>query len=101
MVLVLGSCVMGCVAFGILGLLVLAFVPGLRLTFMNLFIFLVGAFFGALAFSLGYLLIFAGHELKDAAFVGLFLVFFAGATLGGALLVKLKNRFVKPNARDH
>jgi hypothetical protein len=39
--------------------------------------------------------------LKDAAFVGLFLVFFAGATLGGALLVKLKNRFVKPNTRDH
>lgn len=93
--LVLGSLVIVGVAFGILGLLVLACVPGLRLTFLNLLLFVVGAFFGGLAFSLGYLLIFAGHELKDAAFVGLFLVFFAGATLGGAGLVKLKMRFVK------
>jgi len=95
MMLVLGSFAIGSVALGILGLLVLACVPGLRLTFLNLLLFVVGAFFGALAFSLGYLLIFSGHELKDAAFVGLFLAFFAGATLGGALLVKLKIRFVK------
>jgi len=95
MMLVLGSFAIGSVALGILGLLVLACVPGLRLTFLNLLFFVVGAFFGALAFSLGYLLIFSGHELKDVAFVGLFLAFFAGATLGGALLVKLKIRFVK------
>ena len=95
MLLVLGSCVICCVAFGILGLLVLACVPGLRLTLMNLLIFLVGAFPGALAFALGYLLLFAGHELSDAAFAGLFVVFFAGAMLGGTLLVTLKIRFLK------
>jgi hypothetical protein len=95
MLLVLGSFVICCVACATLGLIVLACVPGLRLTFLNLLLFVVGAFLGALAFLLGYLGIFAGHELKDAAFVGLFLVFFAGATLGGAGLVKLKMRFVK------
>lgn len=95
MLLVLGSCVICCVAFGILGPLVLVFVPGLRLTFMNLLTFLVGAFPGALAFALGYLLIFAGHELSDAAFVGLFVVFLAGAMFGGTLLVTLKIRFLK------
>jgi hypothetical protein len=95
MLLVLGSFVMVCTAFGTLGLIVLACVPSLRVTFLNLLLFVIGAFFGALAFLLAYLEIFKGHELKDAAFVGLFLVFFLGATLGGALLVKLKIRFLK------
>jgi hypothetical protein len=99
MLLVLGSWAMGCVAFGILGLLVLASVPGLRLTFLNLLLFVVGAFPGALACLIGYLQLFAGHELQDAAFVGLFPVLFAGASLGGALLVKLKIRFVKNRVR--
>jgi hypothetical protein len=95
MLLVLGSLVMACVACVTLGLIVLACVPSLRLTFLNLLLFVVGAFFGAVALLLGYLEVFAGHELKDAAFVGLFLVFFGGATLGGVLLVKLKIRLVK------
>jgi hypothetical protein len=70
MLLVLGSFVICCVACATLGLIVLACVPGLRLTFLNLLLFVVGAFLGALTFLLGYLGIFAGHELKDAAFVG-------------------------------
>jgi hypothetical protein len=94
MLLVLGSFVMGCVAFAILGLVVLACIPGLRLTFLNLLLFVAGAFLGALVCLLGYLRIFAGHELKDAAFVGLFPILLAGAALGGALFNWLKIRFV-------
>jgi hypothetical protein len=77
MLLMLGSVAIGFVASAILGLLVLACVPGLRLTFLNLILFMVGAFVGAAVFLIGYAGIFAGHERKDAAFVGLFPVLLA------------------------
>jgi hypothetical protein len=95
MLLVLGSFGISCISFAILGLVVLACVPGFHLTFLNLLLFVVGAFLGALAFLFGYAQIFAGHELRDAAFVGLFPVLLTGAALGGVLLVWLKIRFVK------
>ncbi len=95
MLLMLGSLAIACVASAILGLLVLACVPGLRLTLLNLIVFIVGAFVGAVAFLIGYARIFGGHELKDAAFLGIFPVLLAGATLGGILLVKLKTRLLK------
>jgi hypothetical protein len=44
----------GFLAFTILGLIALSLVPVLRLTVPNLFLFVVGAFPGALVFLLAY-----------------------------------------------
>ncbi len=87
--------VIGCVTYTILGLVVLVCVPALRLTFLNLFLFLAGAFPGGLALLFVYGRIFARNQLGDAAFYGIFPVLLVGGATGGALLVWLKMRLVK------
>ena len=87
--------VMGCVAFTVLGLIVLSCVPAFRLTFLNLFLFVVGAFLGGLTFLFVYGRIFARNQLSDTAFYGIFPVLLVGGAFGGALLVWVKMRFVK------
>jgi hypothetical protein len=86
---------MCCIGYTILGLIVLACLPALRLTFLNLFLFLVGAFPGGLALLFVYGRIFARNQLSDAAFYGIFPILLVGGASGGALLVWLKTRLVK------
>ena len=88
--------VMCCVSYTILGLVVLSRVPTLRLTFLNLFLFLVGAFAGGLGLLFMYGRIFARNQLSDAAFYGIFPILLVGGAAGGALLVWLKTRLEKP-----
>jgi hypothetical protein len=95
MLLPLLGFVLGCVVFTILGLILLSYVPSLRLTLPNLVVFVAGAFVAAPAFLLVYGKIFARNQLSDAAFVGIFPVLLFGGASGGALLVWLKLRFVK------
>lgn len=78
-----------CVIYGFLGLIVLASVPALRVTVLNLIAFVVGALAGSTIFSIVY-----GQyrgpldNYPDA-------IHFVGALAGGAVLVWLKMRFVK------
>jgi hypothetical protein len=78
-----------CVVYAFLGLLVLATVSTLRVTFLNLTVFVIGALVGSTVFS-----IMSGQfqgsldNYPDA-------IHFAGAVVGGAALVWLKIRFVK------
>ena len=91
--------VMGCVVFTVLGLIVLICVPTLRLTVSNLIIFVVGAFPGTLAPGYAYGRLFADprNQLNSkAAVLGLFSAMLLGATVGGAVLVWLRTRLVKP-----
>ena len=66
MLLPLAGFVVGCVVFTILGLIVIASIPKLRLTITNLFLFVVGAFPGTLTSAYLYSSIFAdsANELK-------------------------------------
>src|SRR5579862_794094 len=95
MLLPLLAFVLGCIAFTILGLILLSYVPSLRLTLSNLVVFVAGAFVVAPAFLFIYGKIFARNQLSDAAFVGIFPILLVGGASGGALLVWLKLRFVK------
>jgi hypothetical protein len=85
----------GFLAFAIVGLITLTFVPGLRLTVPNMFLFIVGTFPGALVFFLVYGWMFGRNQWSGAASTGIFPIFIVGGALGGALLVWLKTRFVK------
>ena len=71
MLLPLVAFVLGCIVFTILGLILLSYVPSLRLTLPNLVVFVAGAFVAAPAFLLIYGKIFARNQLSDAAFVGI------------------------------
>ena len=93
MLLPLMAFVLGCVAYTILGVLVLACIPSLRLTMLNLVFFVVGAFLATPVFLFVYGQIFARNQLSDAAFVGIFPVLLVGGVFGGALVVWLKVRF--------
>ena len=91
---------MGSVAFTVLGLIVLACVPALRLTIRNPVTFVVGAFPGTLALGYVYGRLFADsrNELDSkAAVLGLFFVLLIGAIVGGTGLVWLGMRLVKPS----
>ena len=90
--------VAGCVVFTILGSIVLACVPTLRLSVVNLLLFVMGAFPGALALPYLYGRIFADSNnqlTSKTAVLGLFVVMLVGATGGGAALVWLRIRFVR------
>jgi hypothetical protein len=81
--------------FTIVGLIALAVIPELRLTFSNLFLFVGGAIPSALLFLFVYGRIFARTQLSDMAFIGIFPVLLVGGVLGGLLLVRLKTRLIK------
>ena len=83
------------VGFTIVGLIALAGIPALRLTFLNLSLFVGGAIPGALLFLFVYGRIFARNQLSDMAFIGIFPVLLVGGMLGGLLLVRLKARLIK------
>jgi hypothetical protein len=85
----------GFLAFMIVGLITLAVVPGLRLTVPNMFLFVVGAFPGALVFFLVYGWMFGRNQWSDAASTWIFPILLVGGASGGALLVWLKTRFAK------
>jgi hypothetical protein len=90
--------VAGCVVFTVVGLVVLSFLPKLRLTRSNLFVFVVGAFPVAAVFGYLHELVFADaeHELHSAAAVlGFFMAMLVGAILGGTTLVWIKVRLPK------
>jgi hypothetical protein len=85
------------VVFTILGLIVLASIPKLRLTITNLFLFVMGAFPGTLTFGYLYGRIFAdsANELNGrVAVLGIFAVMLIGAVVGGVMVVWCKTRFV-------
>jgi hypothetical protein len=95
--------VLGLVAFTILGLIVLGVVPSLRLTAINLLLFVIGAFPGTLVLGNLYGRLFAdstNYLNSRAAILGLFSVMLLGAIAGGSALVWLKMRFVKSSNRD-
>ena len=95
MLLPLMGFVLGCTAYMILGLVVLACIPSFRLTFLNLILFVMGAMLTAPVCLFAYGQIFARKDLSDAAFVGIFPALLIGGVSGGALVVWLKERFVK------
>jgi hypothetical protein len=79
-----------CVVYAVAGLIVLACVPGLRLTLLNVIAFLIGAFAGSAALLSVYGSVSNRrlHNYPDA--IGLI-----GAVTGGTLLVWLKTRFIQ------
>jgi hypothetical protein len=83
------------VGFAVVGLIALAAVPALRLTFLNLSLFVGGAIPGALLFSFVYGRILGKNQLSDTTFVGIFPVLLVGGVLGGLVLVSLKVRLTK------
>jgi hypothetical protein len=87
---------LGCVAFTILGVIVLASVPALRLRFLNLLLFLLGAFPSGLLCLFIYGRLFARNQLSDAAFYGFFPILLIGGAVGGTLTVWLKTRLARP-----
>ena len=86
---------LGCLAFTVLGLIVLAIAPGLRLKVLNLFLFVVGAFPGALVFFILYGWLVGRKQWSDAASMGIFPVLLIGGVFGGVLVIWLKTRFVR------
>jgi hypothetical protein len=87
------SVVFWCVVYSIFRLIVLAYVPALRVTLLNLVVFVIGAFFGSLtllfaygAFRLGPLQIYPDT------------ISLIGAMAGGTLFALLKTRFIKTPA---
>jgi len=79
--------------YTVLGSVALAAIPGLRVTLLNLVVFVLGAFAGGITFL---------HASSSAALQPLakhylvFIVFYFGAAIfGGTLLVWLKMRFLK------
>jgi len=82
-----------CVVYAVVGLIVLACAPGLRLILLNLIAFLIGAFAGSVALLsvYGSVPIRRLHNYPDA-------VSLVGAVTGGTLLVWLKTRFIKTSA---
>jgi hypothetical protein len=78
-----------CMVYGFVGLIVLATVPALRVTLLNLTAFVIGALIGSTVFS-----VVSGQfqgpldNYPDA-------IHFAGAVVVGAGFVWLKTRFVK------
>jgi hypothetical protein len=95
---------MGCIAFTVLGLIVLACVPVLTLALKNLSVFVVGAFPGALAFGYLYGRAFTDgrNELDTtAAVLGSFAMMLIGAIAGGTASVWLTVRWVGVSRRNH
>jgi hypothetical protein len=88
------SFLMGVVGYSVLGCVVLACLPTLRLTVLNLLFFVVGAFAGGVAFLFVYGQLVAAALLSDVAFYGMFPALLVGGGIGGYLLVRLKARLV-------
>jgi hypothetical protein len=76
-------------------LLVIACIPNLRFTFLNLLLSVAGALPGGLALLSLYGRVFANKNLADAAFFGIFPVLVIGGVVGGGSLLWLKMRFEK------
>src|SRR5258708_29221632 len=86
----------------ILGLIFLAYIPGLRLSSVNLLIFSLGGFLGMFVITnlglwgIRYLLEHFGvHGEVSHGEIVFFLLILVGAALGGTGLVRLKMHFVK------
>ena len=87
--------VLGCIAYMILGLIVLACIPSFRLTFLNLILFVMGAMLTAPVCLFAYGQIFARDGLSNAAFVGIFPVLLIGGGFGGTLMIWLFSKVAK------
>ena len=96
MLLPLIGFIVGCVVFSGMGLIVLSRgIPALRLTLINLLLFVSGAFLGTFALVLLYGRIFAdaANQLNSAVSVfGLIPVMLVGAVGGGVGVVWLRTR---------
>jgi hypothetical protein len=94
MIVVYGVLVYG-LGLALFGLILLACIPGLRLTFANLFLFVVGGFVGVGA--AGYLLSLIFRVSEGSRLLGLLAWAFVavGAAIGGTGLVWLKARLIK------
>jgi hypothetical protein len=83
-------------AYLVLGSIVLALVPVLRVTVVNLIVFALGAFAGAVS------VLYANNtcvlQRLFGNYVVFVLVYFGAATLGGTIAVGLKMRFVKTSS---
>ncbi len=98
MLLPLFGLVMGCVVFTIIGSIVLSYFFKLPHTFPNLFVFVIGAFPGALGLGFfdGWLFEDARHFLNSGiAIFGFFTALLVGAIVGGSASVWLKTRLAK------
>jgi hypothetical protein len=84
-----------CCAYAVLGSIILALVPAFRVTLLNLIVFVLGAFAGAVTF----LYSFNSPVLQRVNNYVLFVLLYLGAAaFGGTLAVWLKVRFVKAPA---
>lgn len=85
----------------VLGLIVLKYVPPLRLTFGNLWVFVMGAFTGMAALANIVLrgLFYLGIRMNSKDDVLVYPVALVGATLGGGGLVWLKMRLAKKSGK--
>ena len=94
--------------FALLAVAVLWCVPGLRVTYINVLLFIPGAALGMMAFTKA--LFWGLEKALGVATVNsvlgrwpifAFAPFVIGAILGGAMLVWLKNRLVKHSTRGN
>lgn len=102
MLLPLIGFMLGCVIFSVLGWAVLALVPSFRFSIANLILFVTGAFLGSMTFMIAYGRTFAesNDELTNGwTVVGMFVVMFIGAVLGGSVLTWLNVHFRKQPRR--
>src|SRR5262249_46942611 len=103
MVLPLAGFALGCILFAILGSVVLACIPKLSFSLVNLLWFVVGAFPVTLFLALlyGYAFADSNNELKTgAAILGMYVVMLVGALSGGTILVWLKVHFASTSDRS-
>jgi hypothetical protein len=96
MLLPLMFLILSVIGYTILGLLFLSCVPRLRVTFLNLILFLLGAFVGGLALLFFYGRLFARTKLDGTTFYGIFPVLLIGGLLGGGFLLWFRGRFGRP-----
>jgi hypothetical protein len=96
MLLPLMFLILSVIGYTILGLLFLACVPRLRVTFVNLFLSLLGALVGGLALLFFFGRIFAKTKLGDAAFYGILPILVIGGLLGGGFLLWLRGQYGRP-----
>jgi hypothetical protein len=79
-----------CIVYSILGVIVLACMPALRVTLLNLVAFVIGAFFGSLAFLYANGAVRLGRLEINPGYINL-----VGAVAGGILFVWLKMLFIR------
>jgi len=88
----------GCIGFTFLGIIALKFLPSFRLTIVNLIVFVMGAFPGALLLTMAFKPIYyaTNIELTNNALICMMLsMMLLGGIIGGLCIVKILEKIRK------